>query len=88
MNIRQVIATIVDTWKAANRGELPARLQVSKDHLTDLGSAPTFTVGDISIPIDYVEMEIGAVRCMDQELGKTFVEANLPSRVMPPVDQS
>ncbi len=71
MNIRQVIATIVDTWKAANRGELPARLQVSKDHLTDLGSAPTFTVGDISIPIDYVEMEIGAVRCMDQELGNT-----------------
>lgn len=88
MNIHRQITIVVEKWKAAHRGELPARLQVSKDHLTDLGSAPTFIVGDISIPIDYVEMEICAVRCMDQELDKTFVEANLPSRVMPPVDQS
>lgn len=87
MNIRQAIITFVDTWNAANRGKLPARLQISKDHLTELGSASTFTVDDISIPIDYIEMEIGSVRCMDEELGKTFVEANSSSRVPPPVDQ-
>jgi hypothetical protein len=89
MNIHQVIATVVEEWKADHRGELPARLHISKDHSIELGPAPTFTVGDISIPLDYIDMEIGAVHCMGQELGKAFVEANsLPIWARPPSDQS
>jgi hypothetical protein len=89
MNIRQVIATVVDAWKASHGGKLPARLQVGKDHSTELGLVPTYIAGDISIPIDYVDMKSSAVRCLGQEMSKAFVEANsLPSWTRPPVDQS
>jgi hypothetical protein len=89
VNIRQEMAVVIEEWKADHGGELPARLHVSKGHSIELGPAPIFTVGDISIPIDYVDMEIGAVHCMGQELGKAFVEANsLPVWARPPVDQS
>lgn len=89
VTIRQEMAAVVEEWKADHGGELPARLHVSKCHSIELGSTPTFAVDGISIPIDYVDTEIGAVHCMGQELGKAFVQANsLPLWAKTPVDQS
>jgi hypothetical protein len=89
MTIHQQMSVAVEEWKADHGGELPARLQVSKGHSIELGPAPTFTVGDISIPIDYVDTEASAVRCLNQGVSKAFVEANsLPIWARPSGDQS
>lgn len=89
MNIHQQLAAAIDKWRADYPGQLPARLQVSKVHSGELGFDPTFTIGNTSIPIDYTDMEAGAVRCLNQGMSKAVAEANsLPSWARPPEDQS
>jgi hypothetical protein len=70
MNSRDIhaeVARVIDAFKVET-GQLPIRLQVSREHLHELEYATYELPYGHAIPIDYVDgMAVGKVRCIGPE---------------------